>query len=518
MRDTNKLLKEDFHAMRWHEPIIMDLGTPGERGVLPPAAEEEVKQAVGPAESILPAELLRGDLPKWPEVSQPQVVRHFLRLSQETMGCDVNIDLGLGTCTMKYSPKVNEVLARGPKMADVHPWQDEETMQGLLEIVYRFSKILSEISGMDEFTFQPGGGAQGIFTNACMIRAFHEANGEAKQRDEIITTMFSHPVDAATPAVAGYHLVTLYPDENGYPDLEALKAAVGPRTAAIQMTNPEDTGIFNPRVKEYTDLVHSVGGLCSIDQANANGILGITRARDLGFDMCHFNLHKTFSAPHGSMGPACGAVGVRKDLARFLPKPTVGYDGSKYFLNYDIPDSIGKVRGFFGNLEVVLKSYAWAMTMGPDGIKTAAQTAVLNNNYLANLLAQVRGVEIMYAEGKRRLQEVRYSWEPLKEETGVTTDDIARRVVDFGVDNYFTSHVPWVVPQPFTLEPAESYSKEDLDEYVAIIRRVSDEAYSNPDIVTSAPHRSSCTLMNEAKLTHPNNVFTTWRAWQKRQS
>lgn len=518
MRNGKKLLRENYHAASWQEPIIMELGTPGERGVLPPAVEPEVIAASGDVLAAIPSDMRREDPPALPEISQPQVVRHYMRLSQETLGTDVNIDLGLGTCTMKYSPKVNEFLARMPQMTELHPLQDEETMQGLLEIVYKFSKVLGEISGMDAFSFQPGGGAPAIFTNASIIRAYHEMNGEGEKRNEIITTIFSHPVDAATPATAGFKLITLYPDENGYPDLDALKAAVCERTAGMTITNPEDTGIFNPRIREYTDAVHAVGGVCSIDQANANGILGIARARDLGFDLCHFNLHKTFSSPHGSEGPACGAVGVRKEFAKFLPVPLVEFDGFKYHLNYDLPYSIGKVRAFFGNLEVVLRSYAWAMTLGPDGIKTAAQTAVLNNNYLAKKLAQVRGVSIPYAKGKFRLQEVRYSWQDLKTETGVTTDDIDHRVVDFGVNNYFTSHEPWIVPEPFTLEPAESYSKEDLDEYAEIIKRVSDEAYSNPELVKSAPHKSSIAQMDESALHDPKQVATTWRAWKKRSA
>ncbi len=276
-----KLLRDNYHAARWQEPIINELGTPGERGVIPPAVEPEIQAAVGDALAAIPANMRRASLPNLPELSQPQVLRHYLRLSQETLGTDVNIDLGLGTCTMKYSPKINEVFVRSPNMAEIHPLQDEDTMQGLLEIVYKFSLMLGEISGMDVFSFQPGGGAPAIFTNASIIRAYHEKNGEAEQRDEIITTAFSHPADAATPATAGFKIITLYPDENGYPDLDALRAAVNERTAGLMMTNPEDTGILNPRIREYTDAVHAVGGICSIDQANANSILGITRAKEM---------------------------------------------------------------------------------------------------------------------------------------------------------------------------------------------------------------------------------------------
>jgi glycine dehydrogenase subunit 2 len=512
----DKYLRENFHAMRWEEPCIMQLGSRGERGVIPPELEPEIRAAIGEPVSKVPDGMLRSVSPALPEISPPQVLRHYRRLSQMTMGADVNIDLGLGTCTMKYSPKVNEMLARMPQMTELHPLQDEDTVQGLLQIAYEFGKICCEISGLDAFVFQPGSGAQGIFTNACIIRGYHEANGEADKRDEIITTIFSHPTDSATPAVAGYKLVVLYPDESGYPDLDALKAAVSERTAGMLITNPEDTGIYNPRIKEYTDAVHAVGGVCSYDQANLNGIMGVARAREAGFDLCHFNLHKTFSSPHGCMGPACGAVMVKKDFAKFLPKPTIEFDGSKYHLNYDMPYSIGKVRQFLGNMQVVLRSYAWVMSLGADGLKRVSETAVINNNYMAKKLGQVRGLNIPYAPGKYRLDEIRYSWEQLEKETGVGTEDVERRVVDFGVNSYFMSHEPWVVPEPFTPEPTETYSRADLDEYCEIIQRVSDEAYADPMKVKGAPYKSSVPPMDDSAMHDISKIITSWRVWKRR--
>lgn len=513
-----KLARQRYHAARWLEPVIMEMGNPGERGVYPPSVEKEIKETVGDVLSKIPEKARRNTPPLLPQVSQPQVLRHYIRLSQETLGADVNVDIGEGTCTMKYSPKVNEQLARHPKLTELHPLQDEDTVQGVLEIMYRFGKIVCEISGLDDFTFQPGGGAHGIFTNASIIRAYHESRGEGDKRDEIITTIFSHPADAATPATAGFRLVTLYPDENGYPDLEALKTALSERTAGMMITNPEDTGIYNPRIKEYVDAVHSVGGLCSYDQANLNGIMGIARAREAGFDLCHFNLHKTFSSPHGCMGPGCGAVMVTKELAKFLPLPVVSYDGTKYFLDYDRPDSIGKVRAFHGNVGVVLRSYAWTMMHGADGLLMAAKTAVLNNNYLEKQLRGTRGLAYPYASGKRRLDQIRWSWEQLTEETGVGTEDIRRRIVDFGIQAYFSSHHPWIVPEPMTLEPTETYSKEDIDEYVQVLNQIADEAYENPEYVKGAPYQSSITRMDESVLESYEALATTWRAWLKRQA
>ncbi|MCK4693089.1 MAG: aminotransferase class V-fold PLP-dependent enzyme, partial [Anaerolineales bacterium] len=284
-----------FHQARWDEPIIFELSNQGERGILIPEVDDQTKREFEDVLSTIPEGMQRREPPKLPELSQPQVLRHYVRLSQETLGTDLNIDIGQGTCTMKYSPKINDQLASMPQMAEIHPLQDIETVQGILEVMYRFEQILKEISGMDQFTFQPAAGSQAIYTNASIIRAYHKARGEEEQRDEIITTIFSHPSNAACAKTAGFKIITLYPDEDGYPDFEALKAAVSERTAGLMITNPEDTGIYNPRIEEFVQLIHEYGGLCSYDQANANGILGITRAKEAGFDLCHFNLHKTFS-------------------------------------------------------------------------------------------------------------------------------------------------------------------------------------------------------------------------------
>jgi glycine dehydrogenase subunit 2 len=513
-----KLIKDGYHAARWLEPVIFELGRPGERGIYPPAAEKEIKDSVGDVLAKIPAKVRRKELPKLPELAQPQVLRHFLRLSQETMGMDFTPDISEGTCTMKHSPKVNEQLARHPKFTELHPLQDEETTQGILELMAKFGEFICEISGLDAYSYQPGGGAQGVFTNACIMRAYHESRGEGEQRNEVITTIFSHPVDSATPAVAGYKLIVLYPDENGYPDLDALKAAISPHTAGMFITNPEDTGIYNPRIKEYTDAIHSVGGLCAYDQANLNGIMGIARAKEAGFDMCHFNLHKTFSSPHGCMGPGCGAVMVREELAKFLPTPVIGSKDGKFFLDCDRPDSLGKVRGFYGPLGVVVRSYAWTMMHGADGLLAAAQTAVLNNNYLAKKLENTRGLSYPYAEGKRRLDQIRWSWEQLNKDTGVGTEDIDRRIVDYGMQWYHPSHDPWIVAEPMTLEPTETYSKDDIDEYVQVIQRISDESYANPELVKNAPYNSSSSLIDESVLHSYDELALTWRAWLKKKA
>jgi glycine dehydrogenase subunit 2 len=516
-RDPTTLLRK-FHQARWDEPIILEMSVPGERGILVRKVEKGVRDEVGDGVSAIPADLRRSVPAKLPEVNQVRVLRHFMHLSQETMGTDVTIDISQGTCTMKYSPKVQEHIAtRHPGMAEVHPLQPDISLQGLLEIIYKLEGFLREISGLDRFTFQPGGGAQGVYTGASIVRAYHAARGDVN-RTEVITTMFSHPCDSAAPATAGYKIITLMPDELGYPDINALKAALSERTAAIFITNPEDTGIYNPRIDEYVQAAHEAGALCYYDQANANGMLGIARAKEAGFDLCHFNLHKTFSVPHQCMGGSVGAVGCRDELKKFLPVPRVGFDGKQYYLDYEANGSIGKVRSFFGNPQSLVKSYAWILQHGADGLREAAECAVLNNNYLEKKLKEVPGVSVRYSADKRKLEQIRYSWEKLYNDTGVGTEDVMRRMADYGLQHYWMSHHPWIVPQPFTLEPCESYSKDDLDEYVAVLRQISKEAYENPEIVKSAPHHQVVHKVPEPSIDQPERIAVTWRQHLKKKA
>ena len=512
----NKRTKvRNFHQAKWDEPVIFELSNKGERGILFPEIEREIEEIVGDGISKLPENMIRKQPPNLPELSQMQVLKHYLRLSQQTLGADLNVDIGQGTCTMKYSPKINEEFAKSPKVTELHPSQDEKTVQGILEIIYKLDLFLREISGLDKFTFQPGGGSQAIFAMASIIHAFHESNGDSEKRDEIISTMFSHPSDAAAPTVKGYKVINIYPNEDGLPDVEALKKAASNRTAGLLITNPEDTGIFNPKIKEFTQIVHDAGGICGYDQANANGILGITRAKEADFDLCFFNLHKTFSSPHGCGGPATGALGVTKELIKFLPVPLVEYDNEKFYFNYDVPKSIGKVRAFYGVVPAILKAYSWIMSLGSKGLKEVSQIAVLNNNYLLKKVLEIRGASAPYARGRHRIEQVRYSWNKLYEETGVTTEDITCRMVDFGF-HMWSSHHPFIVPQPFTLEPTESYSKAELDEYIAGLKKVVEEAYDNPVIVKNAPHRSVIHKLKTDILDDPDKWAITWRAYLKK--
>ena len=506
-----------FHQMRWNEPIIYQKSVPGQRGILIPEVEDEIRTLVGDGISSIPDTVRRRDLPNLPEMGQPQVVRHFNHLSQENLGADSNIDIGQGTCTMKHSPKINEIFARSPKLADLHPLQDTSTVQGILEIFFRVGELFREISGLDCCSLQPGGGTHGVLALASIVKAWHRDRGEDEKRDEVITTLFSHPADAAVPKVKGYKVIILPPDEEGQPDLDAFKSAVSDRTAAIFFTNPEDTGIFNSRIREFTDLAHEFGALCCYDQANANGLLGIARAREAGFDISFFNLHKTFSSPHGCGGPATGLVMADRRLAGYLPVPVVKRheDSGLYYLDWNLPKSCGKVKEFFGVAPVVVRAYAWIMALGADGLEEASRTAVLNNNYFMKKILQIRGCSLSYPNHPARIEQARYSWEKMKDDTGFGTGDVQRRIADFGT-HYWASHEPWVIPEPFTIEPSESYSKEDIDEYLDIMARISRECYEDPETIRNAPHNSTVHHIDHDYFDDPGKWAITWREYNRK--
>lgn len=514
MKTDNRVKVRNFHQAKWDEEIIFELNNPGERGVLIPLAEQDIVENFGELIDYIPAEMIRTKLPELPQISQMRVLKHFLRLSQENLGADLNIDIGQGTCTVKYNPKINETFARNHKCSKLHPHQDESTVQGALQVIYEMDKIFQEISGMHRFSFQPSSGSHAILNMASIMQKYHEVNGNP-HKNELITTIFSHPSDAAAAAVKGYKIVTIYSDKNGLPDLESLKNVLSENTAGLFITNPEDVGIYNPLIKEFTDLVHQYGGLCGYDQANANGILGVTRAKEAGFDMCFFNLHKTFGTPHGCGGPAAGAIGVTKELEEYLPAPLVDFDGEKFLLNYNLQHSIRKTRMFYGPFPVVLKAYAWIMSMGAQGLKETAHIAVLNNNYLLKKITEIKGASSPFPAGKHRIEQVRYSWEKLTKDTGCTSHDITLRMADFGF-HLWSSHHPFIVPEPFTIEPTEAYSKQELDEYVETLKHIVNECYTNPQIVKTAPHNSVVHKIDESCMDDPEKWAVTWRAYKKK--
>ena len=504
-----------YHAAVWDEPLVMEMGAPGRRGSIIGEVESGIVDAVGDPAELVPAGLLRIRPPDLPELSEPEVLRHYLHLSQETLGM-MGVSL-FGTCTMKYNPRLATELAARPEIAELHPDQADDTLQGVLALVHGLDLILRGVSGMDQFVFQAGGGAHAAYTHAVMTRAYHAARGDLAGRDEIVTTIQAHPCNAATAAAAGFKIVTLPLEENGYPSLEALKAAVSERTASLMVNNPDDMGIYNPEIDKWVEIVHDAGGLCFYDHANFNGVMGKIKARELGFDACMYMLHKTFGAPKAGGGPAVGAYGCSEELAAFLPAPIVLREGDRYRLDRDRPQSVGKVREFWGNVPQLVYAYAWSRAMGAEGIDKASDISVLANNYMETRLLRIRGVTKSqpHVTGPR-MEMTRYSLETVERETGITVFDVQNRMVDFGIDAFWLSHEPWLVPQPFTPEAGEMWSKEDLDEWIDVLAHGIDEAYTDPDVVRNAPHNQVIRRLGPTDLNDPANWATTWRAYMRK--
>ena len=507
-----------YRAVSWNEPMVYELGSEGRRGFRVPVSEPELKKAVGDVIQTIPPKMRRAASPPLPQLSEPEVVRHFIRLSQETFGVDSGINVGVGTCTMKYSPRVNEALVRSPKLTELHPLQDERDVQGILELMYRFEGMLCEISGMDAFSLQPRGGAHAVFTNARIIDSYLKDRGEREGKDEIITTVLSHPCNGASPAAAGFRVRTVYPDMGtGIPDIEAFKEIVSKRTAGLMITDPYDTGVFDTNLGEYIKIVHEVGGLVAIDQANLNSVLGRLRIGDLGADLCQFNLHKSFSTPHASGGPGCSPIGVKQELAAYLPAPIIQRDPTGFHLSYDRPKSIGKVAEFYGVVPNVVRAYGWVRSMGAEGLLETSAAAVINDNYLIKKLSGIKGVTLPWSDTfPTRLQEARFSLETLKRETGIGIEELNRRLVDYGVQRLFPGHEPWIVPEPFTPEPSESSPKEDLDRFADIMREVCQEAYSDKGVFRDAPHNCSIHRVDSKTATDPGRWALTWRAYRRK--
>lgn len=505
-----------YHAAVWSEPTVMELGRVGRRGVVIPPVEEEIIELVGDAGSLISQRARRATPPLLPELTEFEVLRHYLRLSQQTLGM-MGVDL-FGTCTMKYNPMLSEALARLSEIREVHPLQDESTMQGLLEVLYRFDLILRELSGMDRFVFQAGGGADAAYLNVCVTRAYHESRGELAQRDEIITTIQAHPCNAATAAAGGFKVITLPLEESGYASLDALKAALSDRTAALMVNNPDDMGIYNPQIAEWVKAVHDVGGLCFYDHANFNGVMGKIRARELGFDACMFMLHKTFGAPKGGGGPAVGAYGCSAALEPFLPGPLVVEEGGTFHL-VKPEHGIGNIREYMGNIPQVFKAYAWTRAMGAEGINEASDISVLTSNYMDSRLVKIPGVTRSHPNLPGfRMEMTRYSLGTLTADTGVTAVDVQNRMTDFGIDAMWLSHEPWVVPEPFTPEAGETWSKEDIDEWIDVLAFVCQEAYEDPEIAKTSPHNQVVHRSQSANLDDPTKWATTWRAYQRKRN
>jgi len=505
-----------FRQAAWNEPIIFTLGRAGRRGHIPPEVEETVKKAVGDVYGLIPENMRRRNPPRLPELSEPEVVRHFVRLSEMNYGVDSGL-YPLGSCTMKYNPKINEELAGSPKLGMVHPYQDERTVQGILEILYRLERWLAEITGMAEVCLQPAAGAHGEFLGALLIRAYHKHRGELDQRKDMIIPDSAHGTNPASAAMAGFNVVVIPSDRDGCVDVEALKAAVSEKTAGLMLTNPNTLGIFEKNIEEIAKIVHEAGGLLYYDGANLNPILCKVRPGDMGFDIVHINIHKTFSTPHGGGGPGAGPVGVKEELAKFLPVPRIVFDGERYRLDYNRPYSIGKIRSFYGNVAVLLKAYAYILSLGFEGLREVAEVSVLNANYIMHKLKDVDGLALPYNEKTPRKHECVFSAKPLKAKTGVSALNVAKRLLDYGV-HAPTMYFPLIVEEALMIEPTETFEKEELDRFVEAVREICREAQTNPEKVLKAPYNTAVQRLDEVKASHPQTMALSWRMYLKKHA
>jgi glycine dehydrogenase subunit 2 len=440
----------------------------------------------------VPDELRRSSAPRLPEISEPELVRHFTALSDRNFGIDTGF-YPLGSCTMKHNPRVNERVVDLPGFRDLHPLQEEEGSQGALELMWRLQEILAEVVGLPAVSLQPAAGSQGELTGLMLMRAYFADRGEADQRREIVIPDSAHGTNPASVTMAGYELVDVRTNARGNVDLDELRAKVGPRTAGLMLTNPSTLGLFDEGIEEIARIFHGAGALMYYDGANLNAICGISRPGDFGFDIVHFNLHKTFSQPHGGGGPGGGPIAVRDRLEPFLPVPAVVRDGDTFRLDYERPKTIGKVRGFYGPFGVFVRSYAYIRSYGP-GLREMSEVAVLNANYL---LARLRDAYELPFD-RLCMHEFVVSGRGLKREHGVSTLDVAKRLMDYGFHPP-TVYFPLIVPEALMIEPTETETKETLDAFADAMIAIAREASEQPEALKEAPHVRPVKRLDEVR-------------------
>lgn len=435
--------------------------------------------------TAIPPSMLRDAKPRLPEVSEMQAVRHFTRLSQKNFSIDTHF-YPLGSCTMKYNPRACNTLASLPGLISRHPLAPQTHSQGFMACLHELQEILKTVTGMYAVSLTPAAGAQGEFAGVAMIRAYHDARGDTA-RSEILVPDAAHGTNPASAVMCGFETREIPTAADGDIDVEALKSAIGPQTAGIMLTNPSTVGVFERRIKEIAGLVHEAGGLLYYDGANLNAILGKVRPGDMGFDVIHMNLHKTFSTPHGGGGPGAGPVGVSKRLEPYLPVPMVDFDGSDYrwLTARERPDSIGALSAFAGNAGVLLRAYVYARMLGREGMQRVAEFSTLNANYLLKRLMEA-GFDAAYPD-RRASHEFILTLKRQAKDLGVNTMDFAKRLLDYGV-HAPTTYFPLLVPECLLVEPTETEAKEELDNFVEIMKRINHEAETQPDMVKQAPH------------------------------
>ncbi|MFN8003216.1 MAG: aminomethyl-transferring glycine dehydrogenase subunit GcvPB [Acidobacteriota bacterium] len=485
------MIKKSTAHINQNEGLIFERSRPGKTGYCLTALDVP---AVKPEELLDPSLLRDDDLAGLPEVSEPEVVRHFTRLSTWNYAIDLGM-YPLGSCTMKYNPKLNERVARIPGFAYAHPYLPDEFAQGNLALLWELEQNLAEITGMAAVSLQPAAGAQGEYTGLMVIRALLEARGDA--RKIVLVPDSAHGTNPASAHMIGYKVLTLKSNAEGAVDMDGLKKVLsehGPDVAALMLTNPSTLGLFEENIEEICRLVHDAGGLVYMDGANMNALVGITRPGDMGVDVLHLNLHKTFSTPHGGGGPGAGPICVVKELEPFLPFPRVIRNADEIFrLEYNCPQSVGRVRAWFGNFSVLVRALCYIKTLGPTGLREATETAVLNANYIAHQLRD--DYETAYPDGKPMHEVVLNDKKQAK--FGVHTLDIAKRLIDYGF-HPMTMYFPLIVHGAIMIEPTESEGREELDLFIDAMKSIAREAEENPELVKSAPHHTRIGRLDEA--------------------
>lgn len=494
MKDTKIDTKIDTKMK--HTPLIFEISKPGRQGCSLPACDVPELEI----EQLLPADYLRRTPPALPEVSELDTVRHFTRLSRLNYGLDSGF-YPLGSCTMKYNPKVNEVISRFDGFLSIHPYQAEETVQGSLELMYKLDKILSEITGMDRFSLQPAAGAHGELTGLLVIKAYHAHRGEPR-RKKIVIPDSAHGTNPASASMAGFDVIEVKSNSRGGVDIASLREVMSEEIAGLMLTNPNTLGLFEEDILEIADIIHQAGGLLYYDGANTNAILGIARPGDMGFDVIHLNLHKTFAAPHGGGGPGSGPVGVKKDLFPFLPKPLVELRDGQYFLDDNLPLSLGRVRSFYGNFGVLVKAYSYILSLGADGLREVAENAVLNANYVLHKLKKL----FLLPYDRICMHECVFSGSNYHDK-GVAVLDIAKRLLDYGYHPP-TIYFPLIVQEALMIEPTETESKETMDEFIETLHSIVEEIKSDPELVHSAPHHTHVQRLDEVSAAR--NPIVRW--------
>lgn len=450
-------------------------------------------------EKLLPASALAAKPPALPEVGEIDLIRHFVNLSSRNMSIDTNF-YPLGSCTMKYNPKRHERMSSLPGMANLHPLQQDASCQGMLEMLWNMQNILAEIAGLDAVSLQPAAGAQGELAALLVASAYFRDRNEKRSR--VLIPDSAHGTNPASAALAGFDAVTIKSTGKGMVDLEDLRSKLDDRAAVFMITNPNTLGLFDDQIATITELLHRQGALVYLDGANMNAILGITRPGDFGVDMMHYNVHKTFTGPHGAGGPGSGPIAVRSHLAPFLPTPLVAKKSDGYYLEYDRPKSIGRVRSFFGNVGILLRGYCYIRTLGAKGLREVSENAVLNANYLLALLKQVYEVP----HGDRCMHEFVASARTLRREKKISAMDIAKRLLDFGY-HAPTVYFPLVVPEALMIEPTETESKSTLDAFAETMLKIVTE---DGDFLHQAPHTLSISRPDEVKAA--KEPILRWRA------